>query len=161
MITYGRPWRYIDKVMSWHLAAVTAVACMESIGLLLLMAVIGKPPLALIYGAGTAVIYWRLWLLLRTRNRRKGGTVTQPVPKATQVRHPWRATLRTAVAAGVALLSLLPTIAIVGHLGAVPGVAQVLTVAGGVTRVLAIPAVDLWVRRYAPWLAPQPPGSAS
>lgn len=74
----------------------------------------------------------------------------------TQTRHPWRATLRTVVAGAVALVSLLPTIAAVGHLGAVPGMAQALAVAGAVTRVLAIPGVDTWLRRYLPWLAAQP-----
>lgn len=66
LAAYGRPWRYSDRVMSWHLASVTAVAGMEAWGLLL-MAVIGKVPLALVYGAGLAVVYWRLALLLRTR----------------------------------------------------------------------------------------------
>lgn len=66
LVAYGRPWKYADRVMSWHLISVTAVAGMEGFGLLF-MAVIGKVPLALIYGAGAAVVYWRLWLLLRTR----------------------------------------------------------------------------------------------
>jgi hypothetical protein len=75
--------------------------------------------------------------------------MTQP----TQVRHPWRATLRTVVAGGIALLSLLPTIAAVGHVDTVEGVTQLLAVSAGITRVLAIPAVDGWLRRYVPWLA--------
>jgi len=78
----------------------------------------------------------------------------QPTP--TQTLHPWRATLRTATAALVALLSLLPVIAAVGHLDAVPLVAQILTVSAAVTRVLAIPGVDGWLRQYVPWLAAQP-----
>jgi hypothetical protein len=74
----------------------------------------------------------------------------------TQIRHPWRATLRTAVAGAVGLLSLLPVIAAVGDLDAVPGVTQALAVSAAVTRILAIPGVDGWLRRYAPWLAAQP-----
>jgi len=79
--------------------------------------------------------------------------MTQP----TQTRHPWRATARTVLAGAVALLSLLPTIAAVGHLDAAPGAAQILAVAAGVTRILAIPGVDTWLRQYVPWLAAQPP----
>jgi len=77
--------------------------------------------------------------------------MTQP----TQVRHPWRATLRSVVAFALALLSLLPTIAAVGHVDTVAWVAQVLAVAAGVTRILAIPGVNALIQRYAPWLAAQ------
>lgn len=82
--------------------------------------------------------------------------MTDPTPVPTQTRHPWRATVRTVLAAGVALLSLLPTVAAVAHLDAVPAVAQVLAVAGAVTRVLALPGVDAWLRRWVPWLAASP-----
>jgi hypothetical protein len=74
----------------------------------------------------------------------------------TQTRHPWRATLRTVLAAGLALLPLLPTIADVAHVQAVPIVAGVLVVAGAITRILAAPGVDRWVRRWVPWLAASP-----
>lgn len=79
----------------------------------------------------------------------------QPAP--TQTQHPWRATLRTVVAGVLGLLSLLPVIVAAGHLEAVPGVAQALAVSAAVTRILAIPGVDAWLRRYLPWLAAQPP----
>lgn len=72
----------------------------------------------------------------------------------TQAQHPWRATLRTVVAAAVALLPLLPVIAETAHIQTVPIVAGVLVVAGAVTRVLAVPAVVDWMRRYLPFLAP-------
>lgn len=74
----------------------------------------------------------------------------------TQVRHPWRATLRTVFAAVVALLTLLPVIALTAHVEAVPVVAQVLAVLAGVTRVLALPGVDAWLRQYVPFLAASP-----
>ena len=77
--------------------------------------------------------------------------------KPTQIRHPWRATARTVFAGIVALASLLPTIAIVAHVETVPAVVQVLTVLGTVTRVLAIPGVDAWMRTFVPWLATSPP----
>lgn len=77
---------------------------------------------------------------------------TQP----TQSRHPWRATARTVVAALVGLAVILPTVADVLGVSAVPWVASVVAVAAGVTRVLAIPAVDGWLRTWLPWLAAEP-----
>ncbi|MFG3602582.1 hypothetical protein [Micromonospora chersina] len=74
----------------------------------------------------------------------------------TQTRHPWRATVRTIFAALVALLSLLPTIAAVAGVDTVPLVAQALAVAAAVTRVLAIPDVDTFLRRFLPLLASAP-----
>ena len=80
--------------------------------------------------------------------------MTQPAP--TQTRHPWRATIRTAVAAAIGLLSLAPLILAGAHLeGTVLG-GQALAVSAAVTRVLAIPAVNAWVTEYLPWLAPTP-----
>lgn len=80
----------------------------------------------------------------------------QPTPTATQTKYPWRATLRTVFAAGVALLSLLPVVALTAGIDTVPAVAQVLAVIAAVTRVLAIPGVDGWLRKYLPWLATSP-----
>ena len=74
----------------------------------------------------------------------------------TQTRHPWRATVRTVVAALVGALSLLPTVAVTAGVDAVPAVAQAVTVAAAVTRVLALPGVDAWLRTYLPWLASSP-----
>ncbi len=68
---YGRPSKYEDRTMAWHVISVTAVAAAEAAGLLL--AVLGVVlPLwlfAAIYGFAGAVVYWRLWLLLRTQHR--------------------------------------------------------------------------------------------
>lgn len=74
----------------------------------------------------------------------------------TQTRHPWRATVRTVAAAIVGLAVLAPAIA--AELGAesVPWVAATLATIGAVTRVLAIPGVEAWMRRFVPWLAAQP-----
>ncbi|NLU77792.1 hypothetical protein HCA58_05150 [Micromonospora sp. HNM0581] len=76
----------------------------------------------------------------------------------TQTRHPWRATVRTIFAVTVALLSLLPTIAVAGGVDDVPAVAQVLGVAAAVTRVLALPGVEAFLQRFLPWLASAPAG---
>jgi hypothetical protein len=74
----------------------------------------------------------------------------------TQTRHPWRATVRTIFAAGVALLTLLPVIAATAGVDTVPAIAQVLVVAGAVTRVLALPGVERFLELYIPWLAASP-----
>lgn len=88
--------------------------------------------------------------------------MTDPIqPTPTQVLHPWRSTVRTAVAALVALLPVLPLLIESGHLGALPWVAPVVAAAAAVTRILAMPAVDQWLRQYAPWLAAQPADGAS
>lgn len=74
LVLYGWPGRYHDRAMSWHLASVTAVMLAEGAGLLLAALGVALPLwlFATIYGVATAVIYWRLALLLRARrsNRR-------------------------------------------------------------------------------------------
>lgn len=75
---------------------------------------------------------------------------TQP----TQAQYPWRATLRTLVAAVVGLLPLLPAIVDALGLGSLPWVVGLLAVVAAVTRVLALPAVVAWTERFLPWLAP-------
>lgn len=82
--------------------------------------------------------------------------MTQP----TQTVYPWRATARTLVAAGIGLLSLLPELLAGAGLDHTAYGAQALVVAGAVTRVLAIPAVDAWLRQYVPWLAAAPKSAA-
>jgi len=74
----------------------------------------------------------------------------------TQVKHPWRATARTFVAAAVGAIPLIPIIAETTGLKSVAGVAVVVGFAGAVTRVLAVGAVDNWLRRFLPWLAASP-----
>ncbi len=108
-------------------------------------------------------VWLPIHLALRYRRRRAGtapqplrqGGVMQPAPP-TQTRHPWRATARTVFAAAVAFASLAPVVAATAHVDAVPAVVQVLAVAGAITRVLAMPAVDGWLRRYLPLLATTP-----
>ena len=79
------------------------------------------------------------------------------VPQATQSTHPWRATVRTVVAALIALAAMAPLVySAVTHEdpGTATGAAAgALAIAGAVTRVLAVPAVDAWLTRFVPWLA--------
>jgi CHASE2 domain-containing sensor protein len=75
LVLYGRPWRYEDRVMAWHLTAVTAVAGLEAFGLLLAV-VLGELPLiptALVYGAGAGIVYWRVALLVAAKRRERRG----------------------------------------------------------------------------------------
>jgi len=77
-------------------------------------------------------------------------------PHPTQVRRPWRSTIRTTLAALLALLPLLPTIADAADVDTVPTVAAVLGVTGAISRVLAAPGVETWLRRFLPPLAADP-----
>lgn len=74
----------------------------------------------------------------------------------TQMRYPWKSTLRTVFQALVALATLIPLV-VTGvyddgdNLPAV--VAQLLVVCGLVSRVMAMPAVEEFLRRFVPFLA--------
>lgn len=88
----------------------------------------------------------------------------------TQVRRPWRATIRTALAVGIPAIFLLPTILeiVVDELGdklppdvtaAIVATGVVITaIAAIITRVLALPSIELLLRRFPDWipLAAQP-----
>jgi hypothetical protein len=81
---------------------------------------------------------------------------------ATQTKHPWRATIRTLIQAGIAAAAAAPLV-YTAITQADPGTsagaaAAFLAVAGGITRVAALPAVDQFIRRFMPCLAPDPFG---
>ena len=80
--------------------------------------------------------------------------MTQP----TQVRRPWRATVRTVVQFIVAACVLLPFIVAETGLDPqlYPWLGGLLTVAAIITRVMALPQVESFLRRFAPWLAADP-----
>lgn len=78
------------------------------------------------------------------------------VVDTTQARHPWRATVRTIFAAAIGIAPLLPVIAGTAGLAAIPWVAGVLALAGTITRVLAVPGVDIWLRKYFSVLSAKP-----
>lgn len=78
-------------------------------------------------------------------------------PVATQSRHPWRATLRTIFQVGIGLASLAPTVIAVGGLPTNNVVVtQIVLVSAAVTRIMAIPGVNDFLRKVAPWLAADP-----
>ena len=75
----------------------------------------------------------------------------------TQTRHPWRATIRTALAVVVALAAMLPAlVAASGVDQTLAPVAGALALAAAITRVMALPAVDEFLARFVPWLAADP-----
>lgn len=69
LIAFGRPWRQADREISWHLALSTATTGGESIALLVSQT--SLIPAAFIYGVTAVVVYWRLYLLLRSRHARR------------------------------------------------------------------------------------------
>jgi hypothetical protein len=85
--------------------------------------------------------------------------MTGPVvtTKPTQIRHPWRAMLRTAFAILVGVLPVIPQILAGANLNNTEFGLQVGAYAVTVTRILALPAVDAWMKRNVSWLATSPP----
>ncbi|MFJ2470518.1 hypothetical protein [Glutamicibacter sp. NPDC087583] len=75
----------------------------------------------------------------------------------TQTAHPWRATARTIFAALVALATMAgpiyTAIAEASPEAATGAAAVALGIAGAITRTLALPKVEQFLRRHTPWLA--------
>lgn len=78
----------------------------------------------------------------------------------TQVKRPWRATVRTVFQFVLALATLIPFIAggVYHDADAAPAVVgQVLTAAAVFTRVMALPQVEDFLQSWFPWLAAEDP----
>jgi hypothetical protein len=76
-------------------------------------------------------------------------------PQSTQTAYPWQATIRTAFAFLIGLAAAWALI--IEAAGIDPGLewaSTSLAIAAGITRVMALPAVDDLIRRFAPFLAP-------
>lgn len=77
--------------------------------------------------------------------------------KTTQSAHPWRATIRTVFTAVIALSALAPLIYVAAAQQspelATGAVAGILAASGALTRIMAIPGVEAFLQRFAPWLA--------
>lgn len=81
---------------------------------------------------------------------------------ATQVRRPWRSTLRTLVQVVLGLAPMLPLLVDASGVDdTLPAVAGALAISGAITRVMALPAVEVFLQRFVPWLAasPRPAGA--
>ena len=76
---------------------------------------------------------------------------------STQERYPWRATVRTVFAAAISIAALAAPIyqAATQHDPAeATGLAAVMLAAcGAITRVLALPGVESFLKKFFPWLA--------
>lgn len=79
---------------------------------------------------------------------------------ASQVTHPSRAVIRTVFQALVGLCALAPVVYTAASQQdpavATGAAAGVLAITGAVTRIMALPGVDAWLRIYVPWLAATP-----
>lgn len=73
--------------------------------------------------------------------------------KATQTIHPWRATVRTMIAASIAAIPIGQVIARETELDTVPWIASFLALGTVISRVMAMQATETFLRTYAPWLA--------
>lgn len=78
----------------------------------------------------------------------------------TQVRRPWRSTARTVFQATVSLAAMWGLIVVTLDLPDWAWVGTSVAVAGGITRVMSVPAVEAWLRCFLPFLAaaPKPKG---
>lgn len=94
----------------------------------------------------------------RWSNRRGQIAVAEPAAAVlpTQVRRPWRSTARTIFQATVSLAAMWGLVVAALDLPDWAWVGTSVAVAGGITRVMAIPAVETWLRRFLPFLAAAP-----
>lgn len=77
--------------------------------------------------------------------------------ETTQARHPWRTTVRTVFAFIVALAAMLPGLVNAAGLDeTAPWVAGLLAVGSAITRIMALPEVEVFLRRFLPFLAAEP-----
>lgn len=76
--------------------------------------------------------------------------------KPTQVARPWRATFRTVFQGVVAACAILPLVLTTAGVAPVGIAAIAVAVAGAITRVMALPAVEEFLENYIPILAAKP-----
>lgn len=73
-------------------------------------------------------------------------------PATTQEQHPWKASARTAFQSVVGVAVVLPLV-LDDIASAASRYAAVVAVATGVSRVMAIPQVEVFLENHVPWLA--------
>lgn len=83
--------------------------------------------------------------------------MSKHIATTTQGAHPWRAVIRTAFALVAALAAMAPllyvAVAQASPEAATGAAAGALAIAGAITRVLALPAVETFLARFLPWLS--------
>lgn len=76
---------------------------------------------------------------------------------ASQVRRPWRSTVRTTVQVLLALALMLPLLVDAAGLDeTAPPIAGAIGLAAAFARVMALPQVEAFLRQFVPWLAAEP-----
>jgi hypothetical protein len=98
---------------------------------------------------------------VRAQHYTVGGTpgAVMIVPAAvapTQVRRPWRSVARTIFQATVSLAAMWGLVVEAAGLPDWAWVGCSVAVAGGITRVMSLPGVEAWLRRFLPFLAAAP-----
>lgn len=81
-------------------------------------------------------------------------TVVSVVP--TQLRRPWRSTVRTAFQAALALAAMWALVVQALGLPDWTWVSASVAVAAGICRVMALPQVEVFLRTFAPFLSATP-----
>lgn len=71
----------------------------------------------------------------------------------TQSLRPWRAVIRTLIVAMIALIPIIQSAAVELGINEIPWIAGTLVFMAALQRALAVPAVEIFLQRYAPWLA--------
>lgn len=84
----------------------------------------------------------------------KPGTLVLSTP--TQVRRPWRSTARTVFQAAIALASMWALIVATLDLPDWAWVSASVAVAGAITRLMALPQVEVFLRSFLPFLSAAP-----
>ena len=84
------------------------------------------------------------------------GLATKVAVQPTQLRRPWRSTARTIFQATIALAAMWAVVVQALGLPDWAWVGTSVAVAGAITRVMALPVVEAFLRRFLPWLAAAP-----
>ena len=71
----------------------------------------------------------------------------------TQARKPWRAVFRTLIVIGIAMIPFIQSAAVELGIDNIPWIAATLALAAGLQRALSVPAVEIFLQQYAPWLS--------
>lgn len=84
-----------------------------------------------------------------------GGIAANAAVVPTQVRRPWKSTIRTVFQAFIGLCVLAPLLVNAAGLdpAQLPWLGVVLGVAAAVTRIMALPGVEAWLQKYLRFLS--------
>jgi hypothetical protein len=115
---------------------------------------VGSLPRAVVLPAAGLLASWIVPHFIDAYRHRDEVPATVP---ATQTKHPWRAVARTGAAWLVGAAPVLAEYLGGLHVGGPAIFGQTLAVGLAVTKFLARPDVDRWLRIYFPWLAAAPP----